>query len=182
MSNILILRAAKFAADKHKNQRRKDKETSPYINHPISVALIISEVGRVNDSEILAAALLHDTLEDTKTTPEELELNFGANILSLVREVTDNKDLPKETRKLKQIEHAKELSSGAVLIKLADKIANVQDVTSNPPKEWTIERRNKYLDWAENVIANCPPVNSFLEKYFAKTIEEGRKILKSNRG
>ena len=121
MNNQLILKAAHFAAQKHRNQRRKDKEVSPYINHPISVAKIISEIGNIEDSEVLAAALLHDTLEDTETTVEELIDNFGERVCSLVEEVTDDKTLPRLQRKQRQIDHAKEISEGAALIKLGDR-------------------------------------------------------------
>ena len=132
MTHTLILKAAHFAAQKHRDQRRKDKHASPYIIHPISVALEIAQTGGVDDPEILAAALLHDTIEDTETTPEELEEQFGKQVRKYVLEVTDDKDLLKNERKEKQIEHAETLSKGAVLIKLGDKISNVTDIIYNP--------------------------------------------------
>ena len=141
MSNQLILKAAHFAAQKHRDQRRKDKEVSPYINHPISVAKIISEIGNTEDPKVLAAALLHDTIEDTETTVDELIDNFGERVCSLVQEVTDDKSLPKMERKQRQIEHAKEISEGAALIKLGDKISNVTDITNTPPTDWNSNRR-----------------------------------------
>ena len=177
MSNQLILKAAHFAAQKHRDQRRKDKDTSPYINHPISVAKIISEIGNVEDPEVLAAALLHDTIEDTKTTPEELIDNFGERVCSLVQEVTDDKTLPKLERKQRQIDHAKEISGDAAIIKLGDKISNVTDITNTPPTDWDNERRLEYFEWAEEVINNCPKVNTSLEKYFKYSIQKGREKL-----
>ena len=177
MSNQLIVKAAHFAAQKHRDQRRKDEDASPYINHPISVAKIISEIGNVEDPEVLAAALLHDTIEDTKTTPEELIDNFGERVCSLVQEVTDDKNLPKLERKQRQIDHAKEISEGAALIKLGDKISNVTDITYTPPTHWDNERRLEYFEWAEEVINNCPKVNEALENYFAKTIKTGRESI-----
>ena len=177
MSNQLILKAAHFAAQKHTDQRRKDEDASPYINHPISVAKIISEIGNVEDPEVLAAALLHDTIEDTKTTPEELIDNFGERVCSLVQEVTDDKSLPKMERKQRQIEHAKEISEGAALIKLGDKISNVTDITNTPPIDWDSNRRLEYFEWAEKVINNCPKVNTSLEKYFKYSIQKGREKL-----
>ena len=155
---------------KHSKQRRKDEDISPYINHPISVARIISKIGEIDDPEVLAAALLHDTIEDTETTPDELEKEFGTNIRHYVEEVTDDKSLPKEERKLKQIEHAKTISKGAALIKLGDKISNVTDVLDNPPTDWDDNRREKYLNWAKKVIDNCPKVNDKLENHFKKLI------------
>ena len=179
MDQNLILKAAQFAAHKHRNQRRKDQDASPYINHPISVALIISEKGGVNDPEVLAAALLHDTLEDTETSPEELEAAFGEKIRKLVEDVTDDKSLPKAERKRRQIKHATELPPEAVLIKLGDKISNVLDVTNSPPADWGLERRKEYLDWAEEVINNCPNVNEALEQNFMNVLATGRKKLLS---
>jgi len=173
--HLLILRAIDFAARKHRDQRRKDQEASPYINHPISVSLMLAEIGGIADAEVLAAAILHDTLEDTDTTPEELVQAFGPRVRKLVEEVTDDKDLPKAKRKELQIAHAVQLSPGAVLIKLGDKISNVLDVTHSPPANWNIERRTEYLDWAEAVVNNCPRVNSALEAYFARVLEDGRR-------
>ena len=177
MNNQLILKAAHFAAQKHKDQRRKDKKVSPYINHPISVAKIISEIGNIEDPEVLAAALLHDTIEDTETTVDELIDNFGERVCSLVQEVTDDKNLPKMERKQRQIEHAKEISEGAALIKLGDKISNVTDITNTPPTDWDSNRRLEYFEWAEKVINNCPKVNTSLEKYFKYSIQKGREKL-----
>ena len=177
MSNQLILKAAHFAAKKHRDQRRKDEDASPYINHPISVAKIISEIGNVEDPEVLAAALLHDTIEDTETTIDELIDNFGERVCSLVQEVTDDKTLPRLQRKQRQIDHANEISEGAVLIKLGDKISNVTDIANIPPTNWDRNRRLEYFDWAEKVINNCPKVNEKLENYFKDSIQKGREKL-----
>jgi guanosine-3',5'-bis(diphosphate) 3'-pyrophosphohydrolase len=177
LTQTLILKAAHFAAKKHRDQRRKDKHASPYIIHPISVALEIAQTGGVDDPEILAAALLHDTLEDTDTKPEELEDKFGKKVCEYVLDVTDDKTLPKEERKSRQIEHAKKISKGAALIKLGDKISNVTDVINNPPEDWDINRRNEYLDWAEKVIDNCPKVNDRMEDKFQEIIKQGREAL-----
>jgi (p)ppGpp synthase/HD superfamily hydrolase len=177
MTPLLLLRALEFAARKHRDQRRKDEEASPYINHPISVALLLAEIGGVTDTDILAAAILHDTLEDTDTKPEELEAAFGLRIRKLVEEVTDDKTLPKDARKARQIEHAEHLSADAILIKLGDKIANVVDVTHSPPSNWKIERRREYLNWSEAVVKNCRKVNAALEQYFSHVLAEGRRVL-----
>jgi GTP diphosphokinase / guanosine-3',5'-bis(diphosphate) 3'-diphosphatase len=139
--SLFLLQAIDFAARKHKDQRRKDEQASPYINHPLSVALLLAEIGGLSDPEILAAAVLHDTLEDTGTTPEELESQFGQRVRRIVEEVTDNKALGKEVRKQLQIDHARDLTADAVLVKLADKTANVTDVTHSPPKTWPRKRK-----------------------------------------
>ena len=177
INHQLILNAADFAAYKHRNQRRKDEEKTPYINHPIAVAKIISEIGNIEDPEILAAALLHDTIEDTKTTPEELIDNFGERVCHLVQEVTDEKSLPKLERKQRQIDHAKEISGDAALIKLGDKISNVTDITNTPPTDWDSNRRLEYFEWAEKVINNCPKVNEALENHFAEVVRKGKNLI-----
>ena len=173
----LILKATSFSSQKHIQQRRKDEFSTPYINHPVSVALVIADIGGVDDSEILAAALLHDTLEDTETTPEELETEFGKRVCQYVLEVSDDMTLSKEERKAKQIEHASHLSEGAALIKLGDKISNVKDVINNPQDDWSLNRRKEYLIWAEKVIDNCPKVNNQLEKRFKEIIKKGYEVL-----
>jgi guanosine-3',5'-bis(diphosphate) 3'-pyrophosphohydrolase len=174
---LILLRAIDFAARKHRDQRRKDEEASPYINHPISVSLLLAEIGGITDAEVLSAAILHDTLEDTDTTPEELEAAFGMRVRNLVEEVTDDKRLLKPRRKELQIFHAAQLSLDAVLIKLGDKISNVLDVTHSPPADWNIERRREYLDWAEAVVRNCRKVNAALEQRFSHVLAEGRRVL-----
>jgi len=147
-----LLKALSFAAHKHRDQRRKDAEASPYINHPIALAEVLAGEGGVTDLEVLAAALLHDTIEDTATTGEELAREFGARIAAMVAEVTDDTKLPKAERKRLQIEHAAQLSDGAKLVKLADKICNLRDVAERPPAQWDLARRREYFEWAKRVI------------------------------
>lgn len=165
----LIIRAAFFAAEKHRNQRRKDAEASPYINHPLGLARVLAEEGGVSDPSTLCAALLHDTIEDTDTTPEELEREFGAEICALVLEVTDDKSLPKAERKRAQVEHAAHISDKAKRVKLADKICNLRDVANSPPATWSLERRQEYFDWAKSVIDNLRVVDARLEAVFDMT-------------
>lgn len=179
--SLFLLQVIDFAARKHKDQRRKDEEASPYINHPVYVALLLAEVGKITDPEILAAAILHDTIEDTETTPEELEANFGPRVRKLVEEVSDDKSHTREVRKQLQIDHAPELSPDAALIKLADKIANVVDIGHSPPKNWPLKRKTEYLDWAEQVVRNGPKISPALEQYFANVLSEGRSILRTEK-
>lgn len=172
MSDIsILLKAIHFAADKHRDQRRKDANASPYINHPIHVAQIVNEVGETDDPEILAGAVLHDTVEDTETSLAEITNIFGERVARIVNEVTDDKSLPKADRKRIQIEHAKYLSPEAALVKLADKISNIQDVISNPPDGWDDLRRQEYLDWASKVVSSCPRVNEALYEMFYQVLE-----------
>ena len=172
-----ILKAVEFAAEKHRNQRRKGVEASPYINHPIQVAELIARVGEVDDVEVLIAAVLHDTVEDTETTFEELEQKFGSIVRDLVAEVSDDKTLPKAERKRLQVEHAQHMSVRAKLIKIADKACNVRDVALSPPEEWDMARRNAYLGWAHQVVDGCRGTNSHLEQYFDETLDRCSEVL-----
>ena len=172
-----LLRALEFSAGKHRDQRRKDREASPYINHPIEVASLLANVGEVRDLTTLVAAILHDTIEDTQTTGEEVEAHFGREVRLLVEEMSDDKRLLKAERKRLQVEHALSLSEKAKLIKLADKICNVRDVTHRPPASWPIERRREYLDWTERVVAGCRGGNAALEALYDQVLREGQELL-----
>ena len=162
----LILEALQFAAVKHRDQRRKDLEASPYINHPIALANILWREGGVTEPAVICAALLHDTIEDTETTPAELGRHFGKKIASIVMEVTDDKSLEKKDRKRLQIEHAPHLSREAKLVKLADKISNVRDMNDSPPAHWPLRRRREYFDWAKKVVDGLRGVHPGLESIF----------------
>ena len=173
----MFIRALRFATDKHQTQKRKGRDRLPYVNHLIHVTDILWHVGGVRDVPTLLAALLHDTLEDTETTPGEIEAVFGAKILSIVREVTDDKALPKARRKQLQIEHAPHLSDEARQIKLADKIDNVYDISHDPPESWPHERQVAYLDWAEAVVEGLRGVNAALEAHFDGVLCEAREMM-----
>lgn len=163
---VLLLKALSFAAHKHRDQRRKDRAASPYINHPIALANVLVKEGSVSDVNVLCAALLHDTVEDTATKPAEVRRRFGARIARIVAEVTDDKTLPKKTRKRLQIKHASRISDEAKLVKLADKICNLRDVARRPPADWTKARRREYFDWARRVIDGLRGVHPRLEAAF----------------
>ena len=162
----ILFHALEFAAHKHRDQRRKDVDATPYINHPIQLAGLLAREGGVTDSVILAAAILHDTVEDTETTAAELEREFGPAIAAIVMEVTDDKSLLKAERKRLQVEHAAHISQGAKLVKLADKICNVRDMNSAPPADWGLARRREYFDWARDVVDQMRGTNSRLEQLF----------------
>jgi (p)ppGpp synthase/HD superfamily hydrolase len=172
-----LLEALHFAATKHSDQRRKNKESSPYINHPIRVAQLLATEGKVTDLVTLQAAILHDTVEDTETTPEELDRHFGPEVRRVVAEVTDDKSLPKGDRKRLQIEHAPHLSRRAQQIKIADKMANLQDVIASPPTDWSSERRREYLNWTAQVVAGCRGCNPDLEAVYDAVLAEGQRVL-----
>jgi guanosine-3',5'-bis(diphosphate) 3'-pyrophosphohydrolase len=162
----LIVRALEFAALKHRDQRRKDAQASPYINHPIALANVLVSEGGVDDPVVLSAALLHDTVEDTQTTTAELREAFGDKIAAIVGEVTDDKNLVKAERKRLQIEHAAHISREAKLVKLADKICNVRDVANHPPAKWDLTRRREYFEWAKAVVDQLRGIHPQLERKF----------------
>jgi guanosine-3',5'-bis(diphosphate) 3'-pyrophosphohydrolase len=161
-----IIKALEFAAHKHRDQRRKDAEASPYINHPIALASVLANEAGVTDVEVICGALLHDTIEDTETTSAELEAAFGPTIRDIVLEVTDDKRLPSAERKRLQIEHAAQASRKARLVKLADKICNLRDIASSPPANWSRERKCAYFDWAKAVVDQIRGTHATLEALF----------------
>ena len=162
----ILLKALAFAAHKHRDQRRKDSDASPYINHPIALANVLRNEGNISDIKVICGALLHDTIEDTDTTADELEAEFGPEISSIVMEVTDDKELPKLKRKQLQIEHAAHISHQARLVKLADKICNLRDIISAPPADWSYTRKRAYFDWAKEVIDQLRGTDRLLEQLF----------------
>jgi len=172
-----LLKAITFAADKHRHQRRKDAEASPYINHPIAVATVLAAEGDVSDEVTLIAAALHDTVEDTQTTFVELKDHFGSEVAGLVRELTDDKSLEKAERKRLQIEHASNSSIRAKQLKIADKICNIRDITDTPPVDWSLQRRREYLAWSEQVVAGCRGANAKLDEAFDQAISRAKSVL-----
>ncbi|UUZ78380.1 HD domain-containing protein [Polaromonas sp. P1(28)-13] len=164
MSNLL--ESIAFAAERHRNQRRKDADASPYINHPIALATLLATTGGIDDQVVLQAAILHDTIEDTETTYQDLLDRFGEAVASAVAEVTDDKALPKAQRKQLQVEHAPHASSQAALVKLADKICNLRDMANAPPADWPLARRREYFDWAKQVVDGLPSVSAELRSAF----------------
>jgi len=174
----LLIDALAFAAHKHRDQRRKNVAASPYINHPIALAHVLVSEGRVEEVPVLCAAILHDTVEDTQTTLEEIAQNFGAGIASVVGEVTDDKSISKSRRKALQVEHAPSLSREAKLVKLADKICNVRDVGMDPPATWPIERRIEYFEWCKRVIDGLRGVHPGLEAKFDEAYRQGLQLVR----
>jgi len=171
----LLFKALAFSAEKHTKQRRKDIDKTPYINHPISLANILAQRW-VIDENVLCAAILHDTIEDTETTADELQEHFGEKITSIVLEVTDDKSLEKSVRKQKQVEHAASISHEAKLVKLADKIANITDIINSPPADWSSERKKDYFVWAKAVVNNLRGVHQGLEKDFDDLIKKAKIV------
>lgn len=171
------MEAASYAARQHTGQTRKGERAEPYINHPLEVANLLANVGKVEDIDILIAAILHDTIEDTGSTADELVKRFGERVTGFVLDVTDDKSLPKAVRKQKQIEHAPHLTPEAKQIKLADKISNITDITNSPPADWSYERRHEYIDWGVAVVAGLRGSNVDLENHFDSLVAKARRTL-----
>jgi guanosine-3',5'-bis(diphosphate) 3'-pyrophosphohydrolase len=169
----LVFKALQFAAQKHRDQRRKGPEAEPYINHPIALVHVLWHEAGVHDAVVLVAALLHDTIEDTDTTAEELEREFGAEICQVVCEVTDDKSLPKQERKQGQIDHAHGLSDRAKLVKLADKICNLRDLAASTPPDWSLQRQQEYFTWAKQVVDQMRGIHPRLEDLFDNAYRMG---------
>jgi len=170
-----LIKCTDFAARKHSTQRRKDPEETPYINHPIGVAAILVEAGET-DPCVLQAALLHDTVEDTDTSPQELRECFGEAVAAVVAEVTDDKTLSAAERKARQVTKAATCSRQAKLVKLADKIYNCSDLVRVLPVGWTETRRQEYLAWTRRVLeGGLRGVNPTLEGRLEKILLEHSK-------
>jgi len=170
----LVSAAADLAARRHNGMARKGRGNEPYINHLAEVANILAEVTDGADPELVAAGWLHDTVEDTGTTCEELAQKFGERVAALVVEVTDDMSLSKAQRRQTQIEDAPGKSPSAKLIKIADKISNIRArIHSDPTAEERADLTD-YVDWAEQVVAGCRGVNAALDRMFDDTVKLAR--------
>lgn len=170
-----ILRAAHFAARVHATHKRKGAQAEPYVNHVLEVARILADNGAPHDA--ILAGLLHDTVEDSDNDPEpithdRLVAEFGETVACIVAEATDDKSLPKETRKALQVKHAPQKSDAAKMLKLADKISNLRAIAASPPANWDHARRVEYVGWAGRVAAGLKGVNPALDALFDATYRD----------
>jgi (p)ppGpp synthase/HD superfamily hydrolase len=164
-----LMRAASFAAQRHCHQRRKGQSAEPYVNHLLEVAELVSGALTEPDVDLVIAALLHDTIEDTDVTKSELAERFGADVADLVSEVTDDKSLPKQERKRLQIANAPHKSIRAQVIKLADKTSNLRAILASPPADWDLQRQQEYCAWARQVVDGLTSPNAMLLAEFDRT-------------
>jgi (p)ppGpp synthase/HD superfamily hydrolase len=164
---IAVLRAADTAARWHVHQRRKGGAQEPYINHLLEVASLITEATGGTDPNLVIAALLHDAVEDQGVSFETIAREYGKQVADIVMEVTDDKTLPKGERKRRQIEAAPKKSSGAKLVKLADKTSNLRTIATSPAADWSVERRLEYIEWAKEVVAGLRGTSPWLERQTA---------------
>lgn len=159
-----IVRAAAFAATRHAGRKRKGG--GPYIDHLIEVADLAASVAEVRDADAIAAAYLHDAVEDGLARRSEIERLFGPTVAGYVDELTDPEGSGEEERRHRQVEHASHLSPAAKTIKLADKISNIRDVTRSRPDGWSDERLAEYIEWGRSVVEGLRGVSPPLEKLF----------------
>jgi GTP diphosphokinase / guanosine-3',5'-bis(diphosphate) 3'-diphosphatase len=169
---LLIARAWNFAAERHAKQPRKGEAKEPYVNHLAEVAELVATATEGRDANLVAAAVLHDTVEDTATLPGELASLFNADIAGLVGEVTDDKRLDKAERKRLQVEHASAKSNRAKILKLADKTSNLRSLAKSPPADWDLARKREYLDWAKEVVRGLRGASPWLEARFDEAAEQ----------
>ena len=174
---VLITRALHFAAERHSNQRRKGRAQEPYINHLAEVAELVVQATEGKDANLVVAALLHDTIEDTATLPEELASIFNRDVAQLVQEVTDDNSLTKKNRKDLQITNAPKKSRRAKILKLADKISNLRSIANSPPENWDEQRKREYIQWSMRVANGLKGVNPWLEARFKKAQQEALQAL-----
>jgi guanosine-3',5'-bis(diphosphate) 3'-pyrophosphohydrolase len=168
-----LVAALHYVATHHHGQRRQDRDGSPYINHPIALLHILAVEAGVTDSDVLCAAVLHDVVEDAAASEAErtqraaeIDAMFGAEVLAIVHDVTDDAQRLPEQRKQPQIDHARQILHGAKLVRLADQTASLRDVAHNPPASWPLQRRRDYFDWARAVVDAIGPAHAGLRKLF----------------
>ncbi len=174
----LLLQALHFAAQRHRDHRRKGHDGAPYVNHLIEVARILADHG-IDDEVLLAAAVLHDSIEDVGVTHKELAARFGAAVAGYVLEVSDDMDLPAVDRKAGQIQRAPTLSTGAQQIKVADKISNLHGIINSPPTRWSHARKIGYFRWAHEVVSACSAAAPALRATFDSVYRNGMFLLES---
>ncbi|MFM2136035.1 MAG: hypothetical protein RL021_1435 [Bacteroidota bacterium] len=176
IAEVRLLEAVGFAADKHRFQRRKDEHATPFINHPIKVACRLTAAGE-SDVILLMAALLHDTIEDTETTAEELAMKFGREVADLVLELTNDKHLSREEQRQQQLLRARHRSERARKIKLADKICNVYDILHHPPHGWSQAQKTEYILHAGQLVDLIRGTHPVLEHAFDELYRQATERL-----
>ncbi len=174
---VLITHALRFAAERHSGQRRKGQAKEPYVNHLAEVAELVANATGGRDANLIAAALLHDTIEDTETSSDELVATFNNEIAQLVADVTDDKSLPKQDRKHLQVVNSKAQNMRVKLLKLADKTSNLRSLANSPPENWNTEQKQAYIDWAIKVAAGLKGVNPWLEERFDEALRRAQQAL-----
>lgn len=168
--------ALAFAAEQHKYQRRGGYDPLPYINHLIKVSSAIIQIGQEENPDIIIAAILHDVVEDSDTSYEDLAGQFGAPVADIVAELTDDMELPYNQRKALQVEGASKLSLAARKIRIADKASNIQDIFTYP-LDWKEEKKIAYLENSLTIVDQIRGTHAALEAWFDQSVQFARKVL-----
>jgi (p)ppGpp synthase/HD superfamily hydrolase len=174
---VAVLMAADAAAKWHVHQRRKGAAQEPYVNHLLEVASLVAQATKGDDRDLVIAALLHDAIEDQAVPFELIKKRWGNDVANLVREVTDDKELPKAERKRLQVARAAKKSPRAKLLKLADKTSNLRAVAVSSPPDWSVSRRLEYVSWAEEVAKGLRGTDAWLEEQFDAAASMARSAI-----
>jgi len=164
-----LTKALSFAAEAHRNQRRKGAAQEPYINHLIEVFDLVAQTTSATDMDTLIAALLHDVVEDTPRTYEDVARRFGERVAEIVRENSDDMTLPKAERRRARIAAMAHKSREARIVKLADVISNLRAIAVSPPAGWSAERKLGYLDDCRQLVAAAGSTEASIERIFDET-------------
>jgi (p)ppGpp synthase/HD superfamily hydrolase len=175
--SAIILTALQFTVQKHLRQMSPDSDNGLYLNQRIVVTDILSRIGHVTDTTILTAAILHHVFDDTQTLKLELDQHFGSEVRYLVQELAEDKSTSEMNRMLMQLERAPTLSFRAKTIILAEKISNLQEISTTHPADWPLERKCGYMTWLVQIVANCRGVNSYLEQYFDELLQSRMEMI-----
>lgn len=175
-----VMAALAFAARAHANQRRKGAAQEPYVNHLIEVAELVAEATGGGDEDALIAALLHDVVEDTPITAEELAAQFGAEVARVVVENSDDMTLPKDARRRARIESAPRKSARARLVKSADLISNLRAMAASPPAGWPVDRKLGYLEGCRALMDAARGPNPWIEARFDETAAETERAIRED--
>jgi (p)ppGpp synthase/HD superfamily hydrolase len=167
LDEILISEADAFAERAHFGHTRSNQAKEPYINHLREVANLVKISG--GDTEEVCAGLLHDSVEDTSVTLNEILENFGPEIYKIVEALTDKPEsnkLPTLERKTLQAKHVKRENTKIKRVKLSDQISNVICVTVDPPLKWERQKCIDYIEGARRIAFECSGVSEYLDKKF----------------
>ena len=173
-----LTKALAFAAEAHRNQRRKGASQDPYINHLIEVVDLVASV-EGGDMDVLIAALLHDVLEDTGTGYDELVAAFGERVARIVQENSDDMTLPKTERRRARLAGISKKSREARLVKFADIISNLRAIAFSPPAGWSDDWRLGYLNSCRNLVDAGRGSNAEIERIFDDTASAVEQAIRS---
>jgi guanosine-3',5'-bis(diphosphate) 3'-pyrophosphohydrolase len=170
------LQALDFAAERHSAQRRKGPDAAPYVNHLIEDATLVANVGQIDDVEVLIAAVLHDVLEDTPTTADEVTARFGARVCQFVQALSDDKSLPRKRRRQITLQELPETEELVKVIKLADLASNIKLL----PPTWSDDRKREYLEWSEHAATICGSACQALAEVYWQRAGATRAVLEGS--